>query len=653
MGNGDEPRKTPNTDNQETSVLGDAPSAASNPPTPVPGTLLNNRYLLIRQLNAGGFGTVHLAHDQQMHGRPVVVKIQINQRVDDPWFERKFSEEVRALSLLDHPGVVVAFDSGRTADGMPFLVMQYVEGSTLRAVMSPEGMPLARAAEILKQLGHALAAAHDKGIWHRDLKPENVMLQSSPGAEDRVRLIDFGIATVADVQSRYQTSTRVAGSVLYMAPEQSMGQPTALTDIYAMGLIAYEMVTGRRPFPAENAMQMMAMQQRPVRVKPSDLRPSVPDSAEQLILSSLDPDPARRPQNARAFGDRLHDSLLGLGPSQSFVAAAPPPPLPPPPPSFVAPSPSTLPPPQPPQRNRRFRPFWLVIVGLAVLSGIYKDWRKPTKATVVKVAKPSPAPVADAEKPAQQALVSEDAIELAFWNSVKDSTEPRLYNEYLAKYPEGRFASLAKAKLDILSKKKDAPKDASKDASKEAPKVASAPNPPIDSELAFWSSLKSEDGPQRYRDYLAKYPNGMFASVAKLILSSMDKAAAVAAQKGAIPPMPEPPEPVDESSPRYRRKVPPPRAPLSLDTYEGPMEGDLRWSGRLLNNSGVIIQGGQANTGVLAGDLPRVPVTVQVTHGDATIILVPSFANKWDHLSLRNLSGVPVKSFAVHWKVKK
>src|SRR5271168_4760629 len=96
-----------------------------------------------------------------------------------------------------------------------------------------------------------------------------------------------------------------------MAPEQSIGQPTALTDIYAMGLIAYEMVTGRRPFPAENAIHMITLQQLPVRVKPSDLRPSVPAAAEQLILQSLDCDPAKRPQNAKAFGDRLSAALTG------------------------------------------------------------------------------------------------------------------------------------------------------------------------------------------------------------------------------------------------------------------------------------------------------------------------------------------------------
>ena len=419
MGTGDDAPKTPNTDNQETSVLGKVSAMPG-------GTLLNNRYLLIRQLNAGGFGTVHLAHDQQMHGRPVVVKIQISQRVDDPWFERKFSEEVRALSLLDHPGVVVAFDSGRTPDGMPFLVMQYVEGVTLREVMSPEGMPLERAAGILKQLGNALGAAHEKGIWHRDLKPENVMLQTNAGGEDRVRLIDFGIATVADVKSKYQTSTRVAGSVLYMAPEQNLGQPTGLSDIYAMGLIAYEMVTGRRPFHAEKAIQMITLQQLPVRVKPSDLRHSLPLAAEQLILQSLDVEPAKRPQSARAFGDQLNNALMGPAQPVTFHTSSVPK-------QIAVPE-------VPTKRNRK--PLALAIATAAILAGVYRDWRKPAREAKTPVAQ-------------ERNATSDDAIELAFWNSVKDSTEPQLYREYLSKYPDGRFASLANAKIQILSRKEN------------------------------------------------------------------------------------------------------------------------------------------------------------------------------------------------------
>jgi serine/threonine protein kinase len=490
MATGEEPRKSHSTDDQETSVLASGPATAS-------GTLLNNRYLLIRQLSAGGFGTVHLAHDQQMHGRPVVVKIQINQRVDDPWFERKFSEEVRALSLLDHPGVVVAFDSGRTPDGMPFLVMQYVEGVTLRAVIGPEGMPLERAASILKQLGHALAAAHDKGIWHRDLKPENVMLQTSPEGEDRVRLIDFGIATVADAKSRYQTSTRIAGSALYMAPEQSIGQPTALTDIYAMGLIAYEMLTGRRPFPAENSMQMITMQQQPLRVRPSDLRPSVPPPAEQIIMQSLSAEPARRPQSARVFGDRLYDALLNRFHQNTAL-----PPPPPPPPAFA-----TAQPPVPAGRKRNAKWWGLAIGAFVIVTTTVRDWDKPPRHKT----QPSSAQ--------SQSAVSEDAIELAFWNSVKDSTEPRLYNEYLSKYSDGRFSSLARTKIEILTGKESPVPEAEKSVPMNLP----ANVPGLVEDLAFWKSVNESADPKQYETYLAKHPNGLFASVARLKIASLQK----------------------------------------------------------------------------------------------------------------------------------
>jgi serine/threonine protein kinase len=556
MGTGDDAPKTPNTDNQETSVLGKTSATAG-------GTLLNDRYVLIRQLNAGGFGTVHLARDQQMHGRPVVVKIQINQRVDDPWFERKFSEEVRALSLLDHPGVVVAFDSGRTPDGMPFLVMQYVEGVTLREVMSPEGMPLERVAGILKQLGNALAAAHEKGIWHRDLKPENVMLQTNPGGEDRVRLIDFGIATVADVKSKYQTSTRVAGSVLYMAPEQNLGQPTALSDIYAMGLIAYEMVTGRRPFHAENAIQMITLQQLPVRVKPSDLRHSLPLAAEQLILQSLEVEPAKRPQSARAFGDQLNNALMGPAQPVTFHTSSVPN--------------QTAVPAVPAKRNRK--PWALAIAAVAILAGLYRDWRKPAREAKAHVAQ-------------EQNATSDNAIELAFWNSVKDSTEPQLYREYLSKYPDGRFASLASAKIQILSRKEN-------------------PSPPVAKAIPPKVVIAKEVAP------------------------------------------PEPPAGLDPTSPNFRKQLPPPRPIVELANYHGPSEGEIQWSGRILNNTGLMIQGGEVNTGTISGDLPRVPVKIEVVGTQATPMVVPGVRNHWDHVGVRNLSGRPLKNLVIRWKVIK
>src|SRR5580698_9184647 len=120
------------------------------------GALLNDRYLIVRELSSGGFGKVFLAQDQQLHNRQVVVKIQLDRAIDDPWFEKKFQEELRALALIDHPGVVGALDSSRTPDGRPFLVMQYVEGQSLRSVITSDGLPLDRAANIIRQIGQAL-----------------------------------------------------------------------------------------------------------------------------------------------------------------------------------------------------------------------------------------------------------------------------------------------------------------------------------------------------------------------------------------------------------------------------------------------------------------------------------------------------------------
>ena len=163
--------------------------------TEVPSEVLNGRYRLMRIIGEGGFGTVYLAEDVQLLQRQVVVKIL--RSVNHQWFLKKFNQEMEALTRMDHPGVVGILDTGRTAEGQPFLVMQYIKGQTLREALEalPAPMPLPRFADLLRQISEALEAAHQQGIWHRDLKPENIMLQTSPGAE-RVRLIDFGIAGV-------------------------------------------------------------------------------------------------------------------------------------------------------------------------------------------------------------------------------------------------------------------------------------------------------------------------------------------------------------------------------------------------------------------------------------------------------------------------
>ena len=271
------------------------------------GSTLNNRYLIERELKRGGFGIVYIARDLQLHSRPVVIKVLLEASYRNEYVVQKFHQEVEALSRIDHPGVVGIIDSGELADAKPFIVMQYVDGLTLRSVIKPEGIALARCGEIIRQMGRALTAAHEKGIFHRDLKPENVMLQDLGHGDEQVKIIDFGIAKIKDSVVAPGTETNIsAGTVSYMAPEQLSGRSiSAATDVYALGEIAYELVTGRKPFNPDTGFQLLEMQRAGVRISPSDLRSSLPAAAQAAILRALAFDPSSRYAQAKDFGDEL------------------------------------------------------------------------------------------------------------------------------------------------------------------------------------------------------------------------------------------------------------------------------------------------------------------------------------------------------------
>lgn len=275
------------------------------------GEVLNGRYVIQNELKRGGMGVVYLARDQQLHSRPVVVKVLLEEAYQSEYIVQKFRQEVEALSRIDHPGIVGIIDAGELPKGEPFIVMQYVEGVTLRSVMNPEGMNLERIGELFKQIGRALTAAHSRGIFHRDLKPDNIMLQDLGHGEEQVKIIDFGIAKVKDSVVAPSTSLNLSpGTVAYMAPEQLNGRPiTAATDIFALGAIAYEMVTGRKPFNPETGFELLQMQQTGVRVKPADLRPSLPIEAQEVILKALSYNPGDRFDSPRDFGDHLARAL--------------------------------------------------------------------------------------------------------------------------------------------------------------------------------------------------------------------------------------------------------------------------------------------------------------------------------------------------------
>ncbi len=281
---------------------GTNPGRGGAPDEIAPGRLLKDRYLLEKELGRGGMGVVYLARDQQLLSKPVVVKVLLEESASDPWLQQKFHQEAEALARIDHPGVVGILDFGATPEGRPFLVMQFVEGVTLRSVIRPGGLEFRRVADLLRQAGQALGAAHEKGIWHRDLKPENVMLQDRGQGEEHVKLIDFGIAAVKDSQmGRNTQSSRVAGSFGYMAPEQLMGRACAQSDIYALGTIAHEMLTGRRPEITSEGL----------KERPADLRSGLPPEAEQVLRKALAFHPEERYERPRDFTDRLAQCLTG------------------------------------------------------------------------------------------------------------------------------------------------------------------------------------------------------------------------------------------------------------------------------------------------------------------------------------------------------
>ena len=294
-----------------------------------PGQQLKGRYLIDRELGRGGIGVVYLARDERLHSMPVVIKFLLDDSGKSSWLTRKFRQEAEALTRINHPGVVRVIDRDTTDDGRPFFVMEFVIGQPLRAAMTSTGVNLEYAAQLIRQIGTALHAAHQQGVIHRDLKPENILLQSLTGGEEQAKLIDFGIAKVHDSQSGLATEVAViAGSLQYMAPEQLNAQPVSpATDLYALGIIVYELLTGRRPFNPDApgylaaAQQLAGMQQTESIVPPRALRPSLSEDAEALILSALRFDPRLRPQDARVFVDDLARALQSGETGQSAFSS--------------------------------------------------------------------------------------------------------------------------------------------------------------------------------------------------------------------------------------------------------------------------------------------------------------------------------------------
>ncbi|MEO8372584.1 MAG: serine/threonine-protein kinase [Candidatus Solibacter sp.] len=278
------------------------------------GTLLGGRYLIEGELGRGGNSIVYLAQDRQMHGKKVVVKMLQDHLARNQWLCGKFRHEVEALARISHPGVVSALDVVAGEDGRDCLVMEFVAGTTLRAELGQGSLELPRLAELLPKVGDALQAAHEHGVLHRDLKPENIMLLPPRGGEESIKLIDFGIAKLEDPHDAECTDTTVlAGTTTYMAPEHLMGKPQTASDIYALAVVAYEVIAGKRPFYPATPFQLFEMQKTGTFPDLAALRPEIGARASLLIRKSLSFRPADRHSSALEFCNELAAALRDPG----------------------------------------------------------------------------------------------------------------------------------------------------------------------------------------------------------------------------------------------------------------------------------------------------------------------------------------------------
>ena len=288
----------------------------------LPGTLIGGRYRIIGLLGRGGMGEVYRATDLAL-GQSVALKFLPEEAAQNQRLLERFHGEVRIARQVSHPNVCRVYDIGQ-AEGMPFISMEYVDGEDLSSLLLRIGrLPADKALETARKLCAGLAAAHDRGIIHRDLKPQNIMINK----RGDVVIMDFGLAAVAEQLSGAEVRN---GTPAYMAPEQLRGsEVTAKSDIYALGLVLYELFTGKRPFNA-NTVQAMLRQQESVQLTSmTSIAADIDPGVEKAIRRCLDPNPALRPANVLSVaaalpgGDPLAAALAaGELPSPELVASA-------------------------------------------------------------------------------------------------------------------------------------------------------------------------------------------------------------------------------------------------------------------------------------------------------------------------------------------
>lgn len=266
--------------------------------SPNPQSLLGGRYRIIRQIGAGGMAEVFLARDTNLD-RNVAIKQLRDEMIADPTFRERFLQEARAAANLSHPNIVTIHDFGHDA-GRYFIVMEHVQGVHLKQYIRQKGaLRLQESVDLMVQISAGVGYAHRAGLVHCDLKPQNILV----APDGRVKITDFGIARALATITEHESHSIIWGTPHYLAPEiASGGAPSPASDVYALGIVLYEMLTGRLPFDAADTRRIAELQLAASPPPPRKINPDIPENLELLLLKVLAKEPAARYRNADQFG---------------------------------------------------------------------------------------------------------------------------------------------------------------------------------------------------------------------------------------------------------------------------------------------------------------------------------------------------------------
>jgi serine/threonine protein kinase len=293
------------------------PASAPQSPSLV-GSTIDNQFVLDSVLGTGAFGTVYRGTQLGLE-RAVAVKVPTYEIAADPVMAKRFAREARSAARVQHPGVVQIYAVGELPDGRPYLAMQLVDGEPLDKILADGPLPARRALRIIRAIASALSETHAAEVVHRDLKPSNIIWRRDRNGDDRITLVDFGIAVCrpGNADATRLTSGGLIGTPHYMSPEQAHGEVVdARADLYALGCILYELVTGDPPFDGSGFEVLLAHLGRPAPL-PSEKNPNVPEAIDRLCAQLLAKKPDDRPASADAVVALIDDALADKSPAAS------------------------------------------------------------------------------------------------------------------------------------------------------------------------------------------------------------------------------------------------------------------------------------------------------------------------------------------------